>query len=194
MLKNLILSAAAAGVAAGLFTAVVQHVTTTPIIIEAEKYEGGAPPHDHGARHAGARSWRRADAARRDVDRREAAAVRRGRGGRVGAGRRHRAHALHRRSRRRSSASASGWRCSARWRSPACGIDARTGLAFGVAGFIAVALAPALGLPPEIPGSGAAELGARQTWWFFAVGGDGDRHRRAASRPKASGCRSAASC
>ena len=49
MLKNLILSAAAAGVAAGLFTAVVQHVTTTPIIIEAEKYEGGAAAHDHGA-------------------------------------------------------------------------------------------------------------------------------------------------
>jgi cobalt transporter subunit CbtA len=49
-------------------------------------------------------------------------------------------------------------------------IEARTGLAFGVAGFIAVALAPALGLPPEMPGSGAAELGARQAWWFFAVG------------------------
>jgi cobalt transporter subunit CbtA len=48
-------------------------------------------------------------------------------------------------------------------------LDARTGLAFGVAGFIAVALAPSLGLPPEIPGSGAAELGGRQAWWFFAV-------------------------
>src|SRR6185503_10922672 len=49
MLKNLILSAAAAGVAAGLFTAVVQHVTTTPIILEAERYEGGAGGHDHAA-------------------------------------------------------------------------------------------------------------------------------------------------
>jgi cobalt transporter subunit CbtA len=49
------------------------------------------------------------------------------------------------------------------------GINARTGLAFGVAGFVAVALAPAMGLPPEIPGSGAAELEARQAWWFFAV-------------------------
>ena len=56
MLKNLILSAAAAGVAAGLLTAVIQHVTTTPIIIEAEKYEGGAAPHDHGARSARARA------------------------------------------------------------------------------------------------------------------------------------------
>jgi cobalt transporter subunit CbtA len=33
-----------------------------------------------------------------------------------------------------------------------------------------VALAPALGLPPEIPGSGAAELADRQLWWFFAAG------------------------
>ena len=49
MLKNLILSAAAAGVAAGLFTAIVQHVTTTPIIIEAEKYENSMPAHEHGA-------------------------------------------------------------------------------------------------------------------------------------------------
>ncbi len=48
MLKNLILSAAAAGVAAGVLTAVIQHVTTTPIIIEAEKYESGAAAHDHG--------------------------------------------------------------------------------------------------------------------------------------------------
>ena len=49
MIKTLILSAAAAGLAAGIFTAVVQHVTTTPMIIEAEKYEGGAAAHDHGA-------------------------------------------------------------------------------------------------------------------------------------------------
>ena len=48
-------------------------------------------------------------------------------------------------------------------------INARTGLAFGIAGFISVSLAPALGLPPEIPGSGVAALGVRQAWWFFAV-------------------------
>jgi cobalt transporter subunit CbtA len=42
----------------------------------------------------------------------------------------------------------------------------RTGLAFGLAGFASVMLAPMLGLPPELPGSPAAELGARQTWWI----------------------------
>ncbi len=42
----------------------------------------------------------------------------------------------------------------------------RTGLLFGLAGFASVMLAPMLGLPPELPGSPAAQLGARQTWWI----------------------------
>ncbi len=44
-------------------------------------------------------------------------------------------------------------------------IDAGTGLLWGLGGFAAVALAPALGLPPELPGSAAADLIQRQTWW-----------------------------
>lgn len=39
------------------------------------------------------------------------------------------------------------------------------GLLWGLAGFTAFALAPAFGLPPELPGSVAAELVARQIWW-----------------------------
>lgn len=176
MLKNLILSAAAAGLAAGIFTAVIQHVTTTPIIIEAEKYEGGAG-HDHGAAAAGHEhapgTPAQTDSAAAAPDEAATAAM----------------------------ASAEAEPEAEEW-GPADGIErtlytslattvlgvgfglallgvmslvgiainARTGLAFGVAGFIAVALAPALGLPPEIPGSAAAELGARQAWWFFAVG------------------------
>lgn len=41
----------------------------------------------------------------------------------------------------------------------------REGLVWGVAGFVALMLAPAAGLAPELPGSGAAPLGARQIWW-----------------------------
>jgi cobalt transporter subunit CbtA len=40
-----------------------------------------------------------------------------------------------------------------------------TGLALGLGGFLAVGLAPALGLPPELPGIEAAALFARQVWW-----------------------------
>ena len=42
----------------------------------------------------------------------------------------------------------------------------RAGLAWGLAGFVAFYLAPALGVPPSLPGSGLAELGARQAWWL----------------------------
>jgi len=42
----------------------------------------------------------------------------------------------------------------------------RAGLGWGLAGFAAFYLAPALGLPPSLPGSALAELGARQAWWL----------------------------
>lgn len=45
-------------------------------------------------------------------------------------------------------------------------INARTGVLWGVAGFFAAALLPSLGLTPELPGTPAAELEARQVWWL----------------------------
>lgn len=45
-------------------------------------------------------------------------------------------------------------------------LTARTGLFWGLGGFIAFQLAPAMGLPPELPGMPAADLGARQLWWW----------------------------
>lgn len=46
-------------------------------------------------------------------------------------------------------------------------------LAFALAGFASVALAPALGLPPELPGSEAAPLAARQAWWVMTAAATG---------------------
>ena len=37
---------------------------------------------------------------------------------------------------------------------------------WGLAGFAVFTLAPGLGLPPELPGMPAADLGARQVWWI----------------------------
>jgi cobalt transporter subunit CbtA len=48
-------------------------------------------------------------------------------------------------------------------------IDAREGLLWGLAGFAAFQLAPAMGLAPELPGSIAADLSARQVWWLGTV-------------------------
>lgn len=45
-------------------------------------------------------------------------------------------------------------------------VSPRAGLVWGLAGFVAVQLAPAFGLPPELPGTPAADLGARQAWWL----------------------------
>ena len=42
-------------------------------------------------------------------------------------------------------------------------------LGFAIAGFLSVALAPALGLPPELPGSEVAPLAARQAWWLMTA-------------------------
>lgn len=41
----------------------------------------------------------------------------------------------------------------------------RGGLAWGVAAFACVMLAPMLGLPPELPGTPSAPLDDRQLWW-----------------------------
>ena len=49
-------------------------------------------------------------------------------------------------------------------------ITPRVGIIWGLAGFIAVHFAPSIGLPPELPGSSAADVGARQIWWFGTVG------------------------
>jgi cobalt transporter subunit CbtA len=53
-------------------------------------------------------------------------------------------------------------------------ITLRIGLLWGLAGYAAFQLAPALGLPPELPGTMAADLHERQIWWLgtaIATGG-----------------------
>lgn len=43
------------------------------------------------------------------------------------------------------------------------------GLLFGLGGYAAFFALPAAGLAPELPGTEAAELGARQAWWLATV-------------------------
>lgn len=45
-------------------------------------------------------------------------------------------------------------------------LDARRGLLLGVAGFLCVGLAPALGLPPKPPGVPGAPVAQAQLWWM----------------------------
>ena len=46
----------------------------------------------------------------------------------------------------------------------------RSGLLWGVAGYLVFFVAPSLGLPPEVPGTVAAPLHARQLWWIMTAG------------------------
>lgn len=48
-------------------------------------------------------------------------------------------------------------------------VNLRSGIIWGLAGFIAVQLAPAAGLPPELPGTPADDVVLRQYWWFTTV-------------------------
>ena len=48
-------------------------------------------------------------------------------------------------------------------------VDGQNGVLWGLSGFGIVSLAPALGLPPELPGTLSAELSIRQGWWFLCV-------------------------
>lgn len=48
-------------------------------------------------------------------------------------------------------------------------VTARTGILWGIAGFVTVHLAPGFSLAPEVPGASAADVSARQIWWFAAV-------------------------
>lgn len=45
-------------------------------------------------------------------------------------------------------------------------INARNGLIWGVAGFVAALLAPGFSLPPQVPGASAADIMDRQIWWY----------------------------
>ncbi|MES2739937.1 MAG: CbtA family protein [Pseudomonadota bacterium] len=45
----------------------------------------------------------------------------------------------------------------------------RAGLVWGAAGYAVFFLAPSLGLPPELPGTQAAPLAARQFWWMMTA-------------------------
>lgn len=49
------------------------------------------------------------------------------------------------------------------------GLSRRQGLLWGIAGFTVFALAPSLGLPPELPGMVSGDLLSRQIWWVATV-------------------------
>ncbi|HYG89682.1 MAG TPA: CbtA family protein [Azospirillum sp.] len=145
MFRRIFSAALAAGLLAGVLVSVLQAVTTTPLILQAEVFEAGGGVHDHtGHDHAAPLP---SEPEAEDILVRTALTVAANLITGVG-------FALV----VVGAFSLSGRR-----------IDAREGLLWGLGGFAAFTLSPALGLPPELPGTIAADLASRQTWWAFAA-------------------------
>jgi cobalt transporter subunit CbtA len=148
--RTIVFTAALAGLLAGLLLTIVQHLGTVPLILEAEVYEQSAAPaaaraptaagHDHaGQEHE---AWAPQDGFQRSAFTALANVV-------TGTG-----FAL---------LLVAGFALRGR------AIDWRQGLLWGLGGFAVFMLAPSLGLPPELPGMPAAELGSRQAWWLLTA-------------------------
>jgi cobalt transporter subunit CbtA len=147
--RNIVVVAALAGAIAGLGMTAAQQLTTVPLILKAEVYEGqaaSAPAHDHGdvataqagAHEHGDEGWSPADGFERTFFSVLANIV-------TGVG-----FALLLVAASELFGGIKNW---------------QQGVLWGLAGFAVFTLAPGLGLPPELPAMPAAELGARQLWW-----------------------------
>jgi cobalt transporter subunit CbtA len=155
MFRRIFAAALGAGIGVGVLIAAIQQVSLVPMILQAEKYESGVVvphQHEHGAMPA-----------------------------LVGQANAHENHGAP------MVAEDSPWRPVFTWIATTLtsvgyalllvgafavsgrAVDAREGLLWGLAGFVAFALAPAFGLPPELPGSVAADLLLRQSWWIATM-------------------------
>lgn len=150
--RNVVIIAAIAGLFSGVVMTALQSFATVPLILQAETYEGAPVGHDHGTaadaaapavEHTGhvhdADAWAPADGLERFAYTALANIV-------TGIG-----FALILVAVSDFAGGIASW---------------RTGVFWGLAGFATFTLAPGLGLPPELPGMPAAELGARQVWWI----------------------------
>src|ERR1700743_1474325 len=125
-----------AGLLAGLVVATLQHFVTTPLILQGEVYEK-AEPHEHDGM-ADMDEWKPTDGIQRTAFTSIA-----------------------------TIATAAGFALILLAGMLASGDEITPKKAFGwaLAAFVATGLAPSLGLAPELPGSAAGPLLARQVWW-----------------------------
>jgi cobalt transporter subunit CbtA len=165
MFRRIFVAALGAGVSVGLLLAALQHVALVPMILEAEKHENrGTKPNEQ----AGLRRPQLSEVL--DIARALPDAVGRAR--------------AHSHDATTKDADASPWRSAWTWIATTLvsigfamalvgaiavsgrEVNAREGVLWGLAGFAAFSLAPAFGLPPELPGAVAADLALRQLWWI----------------------------
>lgn len=138
--KKTVAVAALAGILAGLLLTLIQQVRVVPLILEAEKYEQGVEtvnPANASVEHEHG-AWQPENGWERNLFTAAANIV-------VALG----------------FALLLGAAVALRGINP----DWRSGLLWGLGGYAVFFVAPALGLPPELPGTEAAALTHRQLWW-----------------------------
>ena len=151
MTARIIIAAALAGLIAGLVVSVVQQFRITPLILAAEHYEQ-AGGHDYPTPSANAetpadgQAWAPRGGIERTLYTVAANVV-------AGVG-----FALV---------------LAAASLLTGLPLNLANGAVWGLAGFAAFMLAPSAGLPPELPGMPAADLAARQAWWWATVAATG---------------------
>ena len=138
--RRLLLAALCAGLVSGVLATVAHQLGTVPLILQAETYEHPAPlAGQAGHAHAAAAEWEPENGFERAAYTLAADLL-------TGIG-----FALLLAAGLALRGGDAGW---------------HDGLFWGLAGFAAFTLAPGIGLPPELPGSGAGPLLARQVWWM----------------------------
>jgi cobalt transporter subunit CbtA len=153
MFKTIVFSAFGAALLVGVSVSIVQSVTTEPLILHAEEFEnaGPAPARDHAtpavtepaaAHEHEEEAWAPADGVQRTLFTVLANLV---------------------------TAFAVSLILVGLMFLKGDPIDARRGLLWGLGGFAAASLLPALGLPPELPGTPAADIVTRQIWWIATI-------------------------
>lgn len=147
MTRHLLTSALLAGLAAGLIAALLQFWLVTPLLLEGELYESGIRSHFAASLDAPVQSPAGiAEGLTQDLSRHIMTA-----GFNLVA---YTAFAL---------ILLAAMTFAERFGHP---LGARSGIVWGLCGFFALHLAPAVGLPPELPGTIAAEVELRQVWWL----------------------------
>ncbi len=136
MITRIARTAGFTGLLAALLLTVLQSLWVTPLIMQAETYEQ-AQPHEHAEHSHAAEAWAPEDGWQRTLSTTGGNLV-------VAVGFALMLAALY------------------SLRTPGRPAE---GLLWGLAGFAVFCLAPTLGLPPELPGTAAADLAQRQIWW-----------------------------
>lgn len=168
MTGRVVLAVILAGIAAGLIMGVIQHVRLTPLILQAESFERASDPHSHApAAETGSTSAPAAgNAEGHDHDHDDGHDHDHGEGWSPADG-----------WQRTLATTVTAVMAGAGFAAVLAGLSLLTGLRitrqngamWGLCGFLAVSLAPAAGLPPELPGMAAAELLPRQIWWVCTI-------------------------